>query len=458
MYLIVDLTKCLPSTVRSSIEQAFVFQRTRGLLIGGVVFIAHNGQRALTSDLQQVHYVSELSALQDACQVAKTIANERQDEISIVSYNGRTLSEVKTFCSSMGRRINTFSFSNLNHPVVQATHSYRDDARPNRDGAQASLNLPSGITESEALSCLRRILEKPQMSSGLRQTDLRTHLTIEDQRFQKTNPMEKSFVGGLIRAAEAKGIVRVSREDPINPMIFASTYETCPQRTALPRSGEHVSDVEENGKVQMDCDEQKTQPSPTTRADLFHGYLSTVKLGPYTVCRIAIYQQISEVLKTFEHGCVRDIVSDARKKAESSHLFTNEEARGKAPWKFAARLVETLILKSGSAIGSDGSTIPNGFSAAIQPVKSFVDEWQLRADAELVLSLIVEFRDISQDDVEDVAGVLYYKRDQQEQKRILELVDILMSSGRICEVEQNGRVLLSADTKKLTAYPARDIG
>jgi hypothetical protein len=108
------------------------------------------------------------------------------------------------------------------------------------------------------------------------------------------------------------------------------------------------------------------------------------------------------------------------------------------PWRAIGLFVESLLTRAGVVLDEKRNAIKGGWSCGLAEVQSLADNWRLNADAEILLCLIREMDDISQNDLGHLAGLLYHSRSDEGEEKVLQLVHVLLQDGRVTEIEEDG--------------------
>lgn len=136
----------------------------------------------------------------------------------------------------------------------------------------------------------------------------------------------------------------------------------------------------------------------------------------------------------------------ARKKLAGSE--TKNDRVDQQPWRWLGPFMEDILTQSGAASKADGTPIEPGFSSGLAEVSSLADDWEIRADGEILAALLLERDDVSQHDIPNLAGALYHSRDDAAQLRVLKVIAYLIQAGRAKELVVDGvRLLRSSDAK-----------
>jgi len=112
------------------------------------------------------------------------------------------------------------------------------------------------------------------------------------------------------------------------------------------------------------------------------------------------------------------------------------------PWRKTELFVEKLLTVTDALLDKSGTPIGRGIRAKTATVDKLADSWQEKADAEIILRLVDLVHDLGHDDHENLAGVLYLKRDQDACDRIEAILrNLVVDAGKLEEKEVDGRVV-----------------
>ena len=76
------------------------------------------------------------------------------------------------------------------------------------------------------------------------------------------------------------------------------------------------------------------------------------------------------------------------------------------------------------------------------PVHSLAPDWETKADAEILLSVLACRDDVSQHDMPSLAGALYHSRGNDAQGKVARAIAYLLSSNRAAEAQVDGTLYL----------------
>jgi hypothetical protein len=146
--------------------------------------------------------------------------------------------------------------------------------------------------------------------------------------------------------------------------------------------------------------------------------------------------------RSAENGVVGldTLMALAMKKAQEHLRIQGKESDDKKqPWSKVVPFVKRILTDGEALIGADEKPIQAGWSASLEPVAKLASDWRARADAEILLALIKATEDISDDDVSNLAGLIYHSRKDEDRERIFMAVTHLLRSGKVVERREGSR-------------------
>jgi hypothetical protein len=268
-----------------------------------------------------------------------------------------------------------------------------------------------------------------------RMSDLRPAMGNLDPRFRgnATATGSTGMISALLHAAERRGLVSVdwTLGFPNPPVCLAqgavTQGETAPTTGSTPEQTAQVATtrdvISEPAKdatpVQIQTlaetggppqtpepgdaggPPQAPEPGIEHPSRVLEERLKAVGKEPFTVARIPMYQALEAIVG--EKKLSLSSLIDAAEKRVSEKLPSQ-------PWRRIRRLLLWVLTEAGVALAEGGKPIPQGLCGQLQTVHSFASDWQIRADAEILLVLLVANDGICAEAVEDLAGLLYHSR------------------------------------------------
>ena len=300
------------------------------------------------------------------------------------------------------------------------------------------------VALDDALDLLVSVLDEERshaLSSATKATDLRPKMARRDARF--IGNAESTGTAGmmttLIGVAEARGLIQVNRE-----LLRDNAFIWLNGGVAIPTASSTISvtpaiPLQPNVPVHTQAEAATTltvaeADGEPSRSQALEQVLKHCGLSPYAKARAALYDELSSLVRSTQDLPLDELVSRAAEQAE--------KRLPKEPWRKAVGVVRKLVLRAGVALDDNGVVIKPGWRSAQARVATFSDEWQGRLDAELLLALVHGATDITEDDIDDLAGMLYHDRIHVGRQKVWKAVGHLLDSGRAVEVVDGDRTFL----------------
>ncbi len=453
-----DLTRCYPQREHEALDAVRQFCIARQIPNQDVILIGRVDQRHIVNRFA-AQWCDAQSVLEGANVVSSLLAqisrSGTHQQVAVVSYNGATLKGASQWGMVNGLQVQTNSFTNLNSGV--------STVGPCAVGKPKSWTFDHVIGEEQAVESLREALLRNGCTSqqnGIRQTDLRPLLAAQDRRFRREGTALETrttgMIGTLIKRAEARGVVCVNWAQSPNPAVWlcdgVGTSEPVNQATAAtvatmtvsePNSQPPASCVASDGRAASTpliptasltdrvAGEAKKDAEPYYRSKEMERLVRKHKMGPYAVCRLAMYEAIAGIMDDNKEPMrLRDLMATARNQAEvilaSKPKDRKDPATTDRPWRKIDVFLTNLLTVAGVVHDAQGAPIPPGFGSPLAVIHSLAPDWQIKADAEIVLVLLGEMNDVSQNDIHNLSGMLYHSRSDEMQERALQVVTHLL--------------------------------
>ncbi len=185
------------------------------------------------------------------------------------------------------------------------------------------------------------------------------------------------------------------------------------------------------------------------------------QMGPYTTCRLAMFEAIAEVMAGHQANgiALKELLASALRIAEAK-LDNDPDRTAKAreqPWRKVEAYMANLLARSGTLLDEAGKSIGFGFRFGLAMVHSLSPNWEVKADAEILLALLGDWHDVSQRDIPNLAGVLYHDRGGvSSQGRALAVVQYLVQQRRVVESHCDGVKFIRLADAATVATPSSD--
>ncbi|MGW7483479.1 hypothetical protein ACWGH8_33400 [Nonomuraea muscovyensis] len=309
----------------------------------------------------------------------------------------------------------------------ETLHKYTSKSRPD------SLQWDDGfMPQKEAARHLAAALYRA--GKPVRKTDLRTLLEAQDHRFEKGHhdfAAGNGFISCLVTVGENSGLVRVVGENP-NPSIEL-TQQGMELVRAEDMAGFHSS------LSYLECAREARHQR---LSDEYITILRSGNLGPFQQVRRAVYEAMEAILAEAEITGRKPAVYELILKAVTHVREMPSEELFKSPgrpypWAKVASFIAALVNRR-PVLLSDEGPVRYKFREMNKPVCSLENEWQLKLDGELILYLLDNNAPIVETELGDLSGALYNSRNEEAQKRTIEVLNLLLEEGKV--VEDAGRL------------------
>jgi hypothetical protein len=321
------------------------------------------------------------------------------------------------------------------------------------------------IPLSDALDVLARVLRNRgsySIENHFKSTELRPAMAAIDPRFVG-NGMQTGTAGmmsALIAIAEERQIISVDRTmlahnaliwlretpNPTTEVHVATGAATSAAATTAPAVTERAPQP-----LMPPSGGAEDSPHRSRRLEVF---LKTKGMGPYTVARLAMYDAIEATVgDAAANGgklLTLDSLIDAAmvKASEVLRGAGRDTAEKRQPWSKIKSFLQRLLTQAAVLLDENGQPISAGWSSRLRSVKGFAEDWRTKADAEIVLSLITDADDISEDDASSLAGILYHKHDLDSRAAVFRAVAYLIETERAIEQTDGGKRTLRPSAPK----------
>ncbi|WP_412077464.1 hypothetical protein ACLF6K_23275 [Streptomyces xanthophaeus] len=347
------------------------------------------------------------------------------------------------------------------------THSLRDHV-PHRVGQPGSSwpeqLMPIGDALNALEEALRRAQRHPGPRSSVLKTDLRTHLTVVEPRFDPRYPLARTprLISMLLQEAQERGmILQFGREPQISVALRESTEPSAaiqatpvpqPQSarvsapTATPAAAVPATAVAAAGvPAQARAPQPIPDPATATRSWHFANVLRQRRLGPYPEVRHDLYDQIITIARENQgssseltvRALARQAVTATRSAAPDRFPRRKGESLPKDmyDWRGLENFAVQVLSRTELALGEDGEPLPRDasiWSTRQAPVRQpLPDDVDIMFDAELVYEIVRDCLDVTPDDIVHLAGAMLGGRSVQNADHVERVLDHLLRHGRI---------------------------
>jgi hypothetical protein len=470
--IIADLTKCHPGTHSETLARVLELAAQRTVHDGDIFVIVRADQSSARSDYPRLTNWREVAADRFHANLAvRSLLNElnatgANDPVLILSYDGVILGIVGEH-GWPALQMTSMPFSALRR--LAATNVDRS--------GEASVWPHQQLVELDtALATMKTVLEarkSTSIQSHVKATELRPAMALIDKRFAGKAILNGTagLITKLIRIAESRGLIEVDRHVmPKTPLVWLKSQS--PPISSASKPAEQTNNVGVPnaaffGTGEAACANQleasplppavvpvgQTEPPSRTsgaapvehRSRKLEEALRSSGMGPFRDARLAMYDAIEAILVEVKLPTLDSLLSMAQAKAKAALLESGRETETKQqPWSKVTPFLRRILTGSGALLGEDEKPIAPGWLANLQRVLALAEKWRAKADSEIVLALISATDDVSDDDVSNLAGMLYHGRGDQERHQVIEAVAQLLQNGKAVEEAVQSRRFLRA--------------
>ena len=182
--------------------------------------------------------------------------------------------------------------------------------------------------------------------------------------------------------------------------------------------------------------------------------------GPRTKSRVAMLNQVGEILGHRQANALSEILDDARDNMIQGIANGAEKAAAVAAIGAVRKMLREFLPVSKALKDANKNPLPIGFRAGPTLVADFDADWRMRTEAQLLLKLVEVFPEPidAEHDVENIIGALYHVRngpDRRDLKRQVEaMIGYLLDEQLIHEDSQDGRQILVLSRSSGTKHGA----
>ena len=297
------------------------------------------------------------------------------------------------------------------------------------------------VSEEDALAVLQAALRRAgavEAKRAIRKTDLRQALAREDQRFGKDHVFGATYglMTMLTKLASERGcaVVEVQAGDFENPVLWVKDHAS--------DAAQSVASSESEGR---------------TRSQLFINTLRIeADLGPYSNIRWELYKALGDALtrakaKT-ERLSVRSAVSEAIRSVQES------QSERKINWRKVAAFLYRLLDRVPVMTDEEGRYVEASIGKLRAPVCGLVDDFEILLDGALILELVRRINDIDLLDIQDLAGALYLRRDDEALDRTIRVIERLLADRKVATTREKRLALVPENRELLSIAAGRGQG
>jgi len=158
-------------------------------------------------------------------------------------------------------------------------------------------------------------------------------------------------------------------------------------------------------------------------------------MGPYAEARGTMEGAIEKLGN--EGLSVDELISKSVEEAKSQ---LGESA--KQPWSSIANFYRRILLEWGALLDEDLKPIRPAFGSGLVRVKRLRENWTVSNDAAMLLVLIENKEDISDQDIKHLTRAIYHRSTSEDMSKIALAVTDLIRQERVEQFDREGLVIL----------------
>lgn len=318
-------------------------------------------------------------------------------------------------------------------------HLLRGITSSGNTGTGPLQSWPSGFIPLEAaLADLRAAVTE---RGAVRQTKLREELTRQNRVWKRVPgrkaPQDDSRIIGLVvREGISHGVVTTS--GPQNDPWISTVESPTPAPTPLPAT---VPARQQLAQATLPSTGVPPVDDGRRESDRYMLTLRNAKLGPFSEVRLAIYEQMKEIVAQ-EAGeiTIRNLIAAAvdrvrekidKVRSEDNRQYLIRSMTRNLPWGIVKAFITALMTRRAVAITEDNEAVRADWTNLSKKVVALQDKWEIILDSELILCLLANGYEISSFTEDELSGALYDSRQQGE--RVQHCIAHLIEEG-ICEL------------------------
>ena len=442
MKLILELTRAYPSTELKMFDIAY--NRYSDVAHDDIVVLRREDQDAMPFGEQHTLPRIPTPALVLATVqhlLTHFLEDPALDRIDVYTYNGAVFDAVSGLTPELRTKVQVAPFSGLrarSYSMVRSIPAPQPQERQpqSEPGISAATAVAPALSVSAhisrefrwptelipietALDALFRALAKKRaysMNVGVRKTELRALLSVEDPLLDKTRAAVPGIMTALLRRAADKSVVEVEPGNLPNPRVWlADTPENVVRKAAF-----------EAGRL------ARTRPS---RSQHFLNVLREARLGPFSSIRSRLYDEL-ERLVTESPITLTDLLKRCIDRTRSAEADPDGY-----PWRSVREFLINLLSRRPVLLDEAGASFCPSFSTLDRRVASLAPNWRLDLDGEMVIELAGKV-DIALFDIDALAGALYFDRSDEYNAYITSVILRVLSEKRLVDSQKEHRLVV----------------
>ncbi|MFD0046804.1 hypothetical protein ACFVGV_16600 [Pseudarthrobacter scleromae] len=183
------------------------------------------------------------------------------------------------------------------------------------------------------------------------------------------------------------------------------------------------------------ADQQKT------RSQDFITALRNQRMGPFQQVRLAIIREIGTIACEAKYGPV-EVIDRALRRVRESEPASSLKDFANLPWPRIRAFMRKLLSMSPVLLSHDEPITGGWGETSDRVVTGVAPKFDVVLDGELVVALVRQGLNISQDDEPDLAGALYNSRDEEYLRLVDHVVRHLLASKILREEPSTQKLIL----------------
>jgi hypothetical protein len=172
------------------------------------------------------------------------------------------------------------------------------------------------------------------------------------------------------------------------------------------------------------------------------------KMGPFAIERPLAYEALDEVIREGNHRNLAETLDRAIDRLRQTDKVQVKESpdsedRDRSKLLFGIRQFLHHVLTQAKVVkDAEGSPIGSDWRGSSRQVAGLEENWRVKADAQVVLAIVREMKDITPRDLKNLARALFYSPDEQYQAHVSACVEYLLDSGKVKQAFEAGECYL----------------
>lgn len=249
-------------------------------------------------------------------------------------------------------------------------------------------------------------------------TELRAKLALLDARFQKDTggyAARTGFISTIIGVAAELGYVQPRNKSgqPAHDLIVLtnsgrSRYQSLADKLRGPQPAQAIIPPQPI----MTVPDLPASEKLKGRSQEFITALRDQRMGPFQQVRLEIIRQIGKVAREGQHNPI-GVVETAIKSVRNAESTAGLKDFDNLPWPRIRTFMRKLLSLAPVLLANDEPVTGGWGEAGDRIVNDVAPKFDLTLDGLLIVALVKQGLDVTQDDEPDLAGALYNSRDDE---------------------------------------------